>query len=111
MRPVFQDALTPYANLAVVHYVTGNFHRNYFCNLYRCLQTHSSQDAWNPAEAPSLWSKVLIQDENVIPEWEQPDSTNPYMAGDKVKHNGKHWESTVDNNVWEPGVYGWVEFE
>lgn len=26
-----------------------------------------------------------------IPEWEQPDSTNPYMAGDKVAHNGKTW--------------------
>ena len=24
------------------------------------------------------------------------------MAGDKVSHNGKHWVSAVDNNVWEP---------
>jgi hypothetical protein len=31
------------------------------------------------------------------------------MTGDKVSHNDKHWESQVDNNVWEPGVYGWVE--
>ena len=41
--------------------------------------------------------------------WEQPDSTNPYMAGDKVTHNGKTWVSDIDNNVWEPGVYGWTE--
>lgn len=29
--------------------------------------------------------------------------------GDKVSHNGSHWTSTVDGNVWEPGVYGWAE--
>ncbi len=23
------------------------------------------------------------------------------------KHNGQTWVSDVDNNVWEPGVYGW----
>ena len=32
-----------------------------------------------------------------------------YNAGDKVSHGGKHWTSTVDSNVWEPGVYGWTE--
>lgn len=77
--------------------------------LYRCLQAHDAQDGWNPADAPSLWSKVLIPDPEVIPEWEQPDSTNPYMKGDKVKHNGKTWVSDLDGNVWEPGVYGWSE--
>ena len=77
--------------------------------LFRCLQSHTSQDGWEPDSAPSLWAKVLIQDETVVPEWEQPDSTNPYSAGDKVTHNGKTWVSDVDNNVWEPGVYGWSE--
>lgn len=80
---------------------------NYNDILYKCLQEHTSQDNWTPDTAPSLWTKVLIPDPNVIPEWEQPDSTNPYMAGDKVTHNGKTWESGIDNNVWEPGVYGW----
>lgn len=79
--------------------------------LYRCLQPHTSQELWNPADAPSLWAQVLIPDPEVIPEWIQPDSTNPYMIGDKVTHNGKTWISTVDNNVWEPGVYGWSEVE
>ena len=32
-----------------------------------------------------------------------------YDAGDKVAHNGKHWTSNLDGNVWEPGVYGWTE--
>ena len=77
--------------------------------LWRCLQAHTSQEGWDPDSAPSLWAKVLIPDETVIPEWEQPDSTNPYSAGDKVTHNGKTWVSNIDNNVWEPGVYGWTE--
>ena len=77
--------------------------------LYRCLQAHTAQADWNPADAPSLWAKVLIPDPEVIPEWEQPESTNPYMKGDKVKHNSKTWISDIDGNVWEPGVYGWNE--
>ena len=77
--------------------------------LYKVLQAHTSQDGWEPEIAPSLWAKVLIPDETVVPEWEQPDSTNPYSTGDKVMHNGKTWVSDVDNNVWEPGVYGWSE--
>lgn len=77
--------------------------------LYRCLTAHTSQDDWTPDVSPSLFAKVLIPDENTIPEWEQPESTNPYAKGDKVTHNGKTWVSDVDNNVWEPGVYGWTE--
>lgn len=77
--------------------------------LYSVLQDHTSLADWTPDAAASLFAKVLIPDESVIPEWEQPDSTNPYSAGDKVTHNGKTWVSDIDGNVWEPGVYGWTE--
>lgn len=77
--------------------------------LYKCLQEHIPQAIWTPTAAPSLWAKVLIPSPDIIPEWEQPDSTNAYQIGDKVTHNGKTWENTIANNVWEPGVYGWVE--
>ena len=77
--------------------------------LYKVLQDHTSQDDWTPDAAPSLFAKVLIPDETIIPEWVQPDSTNPYSKGDKVTHNGKTWVSDYDNNVWEPGVFGWTE--
>lgn len=70
--------------------------------IYKVLTRHTSQDGWAPKESPSLFAKVLIPDKNVIPEWEQPESTNPYSKGDKVTHNGKTWESLIDNNVWEP---------
>ena len=34
---------------------------------------------------------------------------NTRRTGDKVTHNGKTWESTIDNNVWAPGTYEWIE--
>ena len=77
--------------------------------LYTVITAHTSQLTWKPADSPSLFAKVLIPDPAVIPEWEQPDSTNAYMKGDKVTHGGKTWVSDCDNNVWEPGVFGWSE--
>ena len=77
--------------------------------LYTVLQAHTSQAGWTPTAAPSLFAKVLIPDPSVVPEWVQPESTNPYAKGDKVAHNGKTGVSDIDGNVWEPGVYGWTE--
>ena len=91
---------------AGISYITGK-RVKYNDVIYKVLQDHTSQEDWTPENAPSLFAKVLIPDENVIPEWEQPDSTNPYMTGDKVTHSGETWVSNVDNNVWQPGVYGW----
>lgn len=80
--------------------------------LYKVLQQHVAQDNWAPDVSPSLFAKVLVDPTgDTVLDWEQPDSTNPYMKGDKVKHNGVIYESEVDNNVWEPGVYGWVIVE
>lgn len=79
--------------------------------LYKCLQNHAAQESWTPEAAPSLWARVLIPDPDVIPEWIQPDSTNPYQIGDKVTYNGQTYESTIANNVWAPDVYGWVLVE
>lgn len=75
--------------------------------LYKCLINHTSQSDWIPEDSISLWARVLIPDPEVIPDWVQPESTNPYMTGDKVRHNGSIWVSTIDYNVYEPGVYGW----
>ena len=82
-------------------------------NLYKCLQAHTSQVSWTPTAAASLWAKVLIPDENVIPEWEQPDSTNAYMIGDKVMFEGHIYESAINYNIWSPSAYpqGWTLIE
>ena len=91
-----------------VEYTVGQ-RLKYDNTLYKVLQTHTSQETWTPNVSPSLFALVLIPDTDVIPEWVQPDSTNPYQLGDKVLHNGKTWISTINNNVWEPGEYGWEE--
>ena len=75
--------------------------------LYSVLQEHTSQENWKPDETPSLYKAVGFTEEG-ISVWTQPlGSTDAYMAGDVVEHNGQIWVSDVDNNVWEPGVYGW----
>ena len=81
----------------------------YIGRLYKVLIAHKSQDSWAPDISPSLFAEVLIPDSTEIYDWVQPGSTNPYMQGDKVRHNDKIWISTIDNNIWEPGVYGWEE--
>lgn len=88
----------------------------YLDTLYKVLQAHTSQPGWEPDIAPSLFAKNLIvkddDGEQVdIPEFEQPDSTNPYMKGDKVRFEGKIYQSLIDNNVWSPTAYpqGWEE--
>ena len=76
--------------------------------LYRVVQTHTSQQDWSPANTPALFTEVAKPGE--IPEWNQPTGAqDAYMKGDKVRHNDKVWQSNTDNNVWEPGIYGWDE--
>ena len=81
--------------------------------VYKVLQNHMSQLDWTPDVAVSLYARVLIPDEDVIPDWEQPDSTNAYMTGDKVRYNGLVYESLIDNNIWSPDAYpaGWKVVE
>lgn len=77
--------------------------------LYRCVQAHTSQSDWTPDATPALWAEVAKPGE--IPVWRQPTGAqDAYMIGDKVHYpdaDGPVYVSTVDNNVWEPGVYGW----
>ena len=92
--------------------------------LYKVLQAHTSQVDWTPDVAVSLFVQVgAVNDdvppenetppEEIIPEWIQPDSTNPYMKGDKVIFEGRIYESIIDNNVWSPAAYpaGWIVVE
>jgi hypothetical protein len=76
--------------------------------LYKVLQPHTSLSTWTPNVAPSLFARVLSEDGQVLP-WEQPDSANAYMTGDRVWYNNEMYESLVDNNVWSPEAYpaGW----
>lgn len=80
-------------------------------HMYRCIQSHTSQDGWTPDAVPALWTRIKASPEPTEPdEWVQPTGAqDAYAKGDKVKHNDKVWVSDVDSNVWEPGVFGWSE--
>lgn len=77
--------------------------------LYRCVQAHTSQADWTPPATPALWAATSDPGEE-WPAWSAPiGAHDAYALGDKVSHDGQHWISTVNANVWEPGVYGWQE--
>lgn len=82
----------------------------YAGKLYRCEQSHTAQDGWEPPVTLALWTEVAKPGE--IPEWKQPTGAqDAYNKGDQVRHADKIWTSDIDGNVWEPGVYGWTESE
>jgi len=82
--------------------------RIYNDKLYKCLQSHTTQASWTPDIVPALWTAFIPT--GTIAEWVQPlGSEDAYQIGDKVTHSGFIWESTAANNVWEPGVYGWID--
>lgn len=75
--------------------------------LYTCVQAHTSQADWEPADTPALWK--VTTPEGTIPEWVQPTGAHDaYAKGDRVRHAGHVWESTIDANVWEPPT-NWTE--
>ena len=87
--------------------VTAGQRYQYEGVLYRVLQSHTTQADWTPDITPALFAVVSIDE---WPEWIQPQgSEDAYNTGDKVSHNGSHWVSLVDSNVWVPGIYGWEE--
>lgn len=98
--------LFPLWNPNNVQYTEGERVR-YNDKLYKVLKTHLSQQNWNPENAPSLFSEVVIGNE--IVEWIQPSSESGYMTGDKVLFEGEVYQSLIDNNVWSPSTYpaGW----
>lgn len=81
----------------------------YKSKLYKVLQAHTSQADWTPDTAVSLYVEVAKPGE--IPVWKQPSGAqDAYNKGDKVHYpdaEGPVYISTIDANVWAPGVYGW----
>ncbi|MBQ2682208.1 MAG: hypothetical protein IJF97_09760 [Eggerthellaceae bacterium] len=78
---------------------------------YECIQSHTAHEGYEPDTNPALW-RPYSEGGDGIPVWSQPDSTNPYMRGDRVHYpdaDGPVYESTIDNNVFSPEAYpqGW----
>ena len=101
------DAMAIYPAWEIGAAYAVNDRRRYGDLLYKCVQAHTSQADWAPDAVPALWVKVSVEE---WPEWVQPTgASDAYNTGDKVAYDGKHWVSTADANVWQPGVYGWEE--
>lgn len=79
--------------------------------LYRCVQAHTSQADWIPPDTPALWTEVAKPGE--ISVWKQPSGAqDTYNKGDRVWYPEKDtdvWVSDIDNNAWQPGVFGWTK--
>lgn len=76
--------------------------------LYKVIQSHTSQLDWVPGEVPALYVKVAAPD--TIPDWVQPTGAHDaYNTGDKVRFEGSIYESLINANVWSPTAYhaGW----
>jgi hypothetical protein len=86
---------------------------SYGGTLYECIQGHTTQADWTPDIVPALFSEIQAPGASGYPEWVQPTGAHDaYHIGDRVTHEGQNWECTQGdangNNVWEPGVFGWV---
>lgn len=84
-------------------------------HLWRCEQSHTSQESWTPDAAPSLWSQIDIAGDGVDV-WTQPTGAhNAYNTGDRVHYptaDDPIYVSLIDGNTWAPDAYpaGW-QFE
>lgn len=77
--------------------------------LYKVVQSHTSQADWTPDKTPSLYVAIGL-DENGYPIWSQPTGAHDaYNKGDIVDYNGILYESLINGNVYAPDAYpaGW----
>lgn len=80
--------------------------------LYIVITGHTSQEDWIPSELPALYRYMgeaeLLREDDMVPIWIQPSGAHDaYHQGDRVSHNDIIYISDINDNVWEPGVYGW----
>jgi hypothetical protein len=77
-------------------------------SVYVIVQAHTSQEGWEPPVVPALWTRYTPPGQ--VDAWVQPTGAqDAYALGARVTHAGHLWESTVEANVWEPGVFGWTD--
>ena len=77
--------------------------------LYRVVQSHTSQEDWIPSETPALYTPIGLTDEGYTV-WAQPTGAHDaYNTGDIVDYNGTLYKSLIDGNAYSPDVYpaGW----
>ena len=93
---------------AGVSVLVGERYRDSLGDLYKVVQTHITQEDWQPADVPALFVKVSIDE---WPLFVQPIGTqDAYNTGNRITFENQHYISLIDNNVWSPTAYstGWA---
>ena len=80
--------------------------------LYRCLQSHTSQENWTPDATPALWVEIAAPNEyreikdNMLP-------TEAFVLGEIgwYKEKDNLWKSLIPDNTYTPESYpaGWEQ--
>lgn len=74
---------------------------SYGDSLYKVIIPHTVQSDWTPTDS-NLYKPYSDEE---WASWHQPAGAHDaYNTGDKVSHDGKHWQSLVDGNAWEPST-------
>lgn len=80
--------------------------------LYKVVQTHTSQENWTPDEVASLYEPIGLNNEG-YPVWSKPSGAHDaYNEGDIVDYNGTLYKSLINGNVYSPEEYpvGWEQY-
>ena len=93
------------------HYEVGAM-RQHEGNLYKCLQSHTSQENWTPDATPALWVEIAAPNEyreikdNMLP-------TEAFALGEIgwYKEKDNLWKSLIAANNYTPETYpaGWEQ--
>ena len=60
------------------------------------------------AHQPGVSGWRIVTDDDEPAPWQQPSGAHDaYAKGDQVTYEGHVWISSLDNNVYIPGEYGW----
>lgn len=72
--------------------------------LYKVVQSHTSQADWKPDITPALYDAIGLDDSG-YPVWAQPTGAHDaYNDGDIVNYDGTLYESQINGNVYVPGT-------
>ena len=77
--------------------------------LYKVVQSHTSQEDWRPDQTPALYEPIGLTTQG-YPIWSKSSGAHDsYNTGDIVDYNGTLYKSLINGNVYSPDEYpaGW----
>ena len=98
-----EKATTPDSVSGLYYYRTNGQLTWYQGRAWRNLMPNGNPNVWEP---PTNWREYPMGEEH--PLWVKPSgAVDAYTMDFIVEHKSDVWRSTLNANVWEPGVSGW----